>query len=234
MAATMLAVSRQWCKDLGKNAMLWLMVLLPAGLAWAVLHASGQGPQPFSSLWLVFAQLMTGLMLTSSHWLEEREQGTWQALRLSPLPVGWLLFTQGTLLSLLTLGGEALVFAVNRGTAPLTLPLAVYGLVGAAFATSLGVLIGVGSRSARSGSMLATVTMLVLFLGAVTAPGLNAMPALHRSLAWLPSVLSASALEGGLRAVWAPVTTDLALSLWLLAALAATGAVLRRQYRDGR
>ncbi len=233
MAMMMLAVSRQWCRDMAKNAMLWVMVLLPAGLSWAVMHASSQGSQPFSTLWLVFAQLMTGLMLASGHWLEEREQGTWQALRLSPVPIGWLLFAQGGLLALVTLGAELLVFAVNRGATPLTLPLAVYGLFGAVLATALGLLIGIASRSARSGSMLSTIVMLVLFLGAVTAPGLKSLPALHGGLAWLPSVLSVQALDGSLQGVYAPLSVNVVLGLWLLAVLAATGLVLRRQYRDG-
>ncbi len=234
MARTMLAVVREWLRDMGKNSMLWVMVLLPAGLSWAVLHAGGSAEQPFSALWLVFAQLMTGLMLSSGHWLEEREQGTWQALRLSPVPVGWLLFAQAFLLSLVTLASELLVFLADRGSAPLTLPLALYALFGAALATAIGVLIGIGGRSARTGSMISTVVMLVLFLGAVTAPGLKSYTALHALLGWLPSVLSLSALDAGLAGSFAATQTNLALGLWFLVVMSATGFLLRRQYVEGR
>lgn len=234
MVAAIVAVSWQWCKDILKNAMLWVMVALPTGIAWAVMHTGAPGSQQFSVIWLVFAQLMTGLMISSGHWLEEREQGTWQALRLSPVPIGWLLFTQAALVALVTLTSELLVFAANHGSAPLTLALGLYILFGAVLSTALGVLIGIGSPSARSGSMLSTVVMLVLFLGAVTAPGLRGFPTLHAVLGWLPSVLSISALSAGLAGGYARASTNVSLALWLLAVLLGVSLVLRKQYTDGR
>lgn len=231
MMVVIAAVSWQWSRDILKNVMLWLMLALPTGIAWAVLQT--QGAQAFGAIWLVFAQLMVGVMVASGHWLEEREQGTWQALRLSPVPIGWLLAAQASLISLVTLASQLLVFAVDHGTARWSLPLVMFMLIGAVLASVLGVLIGIASRSARSGSMLATVAMLALFLGAIAAPGLVGHPTLYALLHWLPSVLSASALGAGLAGGYPPPSTSVGLGLWLLALLASLGMVLRRQYRDG-
>jgi len=234
MLAAVLAISWQWTKEMAKNAMLWVMVALPTGIAWAVMHTGTGGAQPFAALWLVFAQLMTGLMLSSGHWLEEREQGTWQALRVSPVPVGWLLAAQAALISVVTFLSELLVFWVNHGASPWSGPLASYTVLGAVTATAIGVLIGVLSPSARAGSMLATVVMLVLFLGAITAPGLAGFPLLKDALRWLPSVLTLTALNAGLAGSYPPASTTAVLGLWLLLALACVHLALRREYRDGR
>lgn len=232
-AIAILEVSWHWCKDILRNVMLWLMLALPTGIAWAVMHTGAPSAQPFSAIWLVFAQLMTGLMIASGHWLEEREQGTWQALRLSPVPIGWLLVAQAALITLLTMLSELLVFAVNHGATAWSAPLGLYMLLGAVLASALGVLIGVASRSGRSGSMLATEIMMVLFLGAVTAPGLAEYPALRTVLHWLPSVLSVSALSAGLAGGYPSMSYSIGLAAWLLAVLALLAWVLRRQYSVG-
>ncbi len=233
MIAAIAAISLQWGKDILRNVMLWLMLALPTGIAWAVMQAQGAASQEFGAIWLVFAQLMAGIMVASGHWLEEREQGTWQALRLSPVPIGWLLFAQGALITLLTLISELLVFWVNHGVDRWSSPLVVSMLFGAALASFLGVLIGIASRSARAGNMLATVVMMVLFLGAITAPGLSGYPALHAMLHWLPSILAAASLSAGLAGYYPPASTNLALALWLLAVIVSLGIILRRQYRLG-
>jgi hypothetical protein len=173
-------------------------------------------------------------MTSSGHWLEEREQGTWQALRVNPVPVGWLLAAQAALITVLTLASELLVFWVNHGASPWSGPLASYTVLGAVTATAIGVLIGVLSPSARAGSMLATVVMLVLFLGAITAPGLAGLPPLRAALRWLPSTLSLTALGAGLGRSYPATSTTIGLASWLLLAVGGTSLALRRDYVDGR
>lgn len=223
------AVSWRWCQDVLRSPVMWVMLVLPAGLSWTVLHAQPSGPQRLDGMWLVFAQVMTGLMFASSHWLEEREQGTWQRLRLSPVPVGWLLLAQCALAAVLTLGSELIVWGVNAAGTPLDGSLLAGMLAGAILATAIGTLIGVASPSARSGSMLGMVVMLVLFLATIAAPGLSGQPLLHALLGGLPSVLAARALASGP----APGLALAGMGLWLVAVVGTLAAVLRRQYGKG-
>lgn len=223
----------QWAKELLKNPTLWVMLVLPAAMAWVVGHATGASAV-LAPLWLVFAQLMTGLMLASGHWLEERQQGTWQALRVSPVPIGWLLAAQAALVTVLTLLSELLVFALNRAGAPFTPAVLAFMLVGAVFATLLGVLIGVASPSARSGNLLATLAMLVLFLAAVAGQGVAGGTDLRPILGWLPSVLTLSAFGAAFSAALPSLAELLGLALWLVALVVALRLALRRQYADGR
>jgi hypothetical protein len=227
-------VTGQWSKELAKNPMLWLMLALPAAMAWIVGRSVGGGGQPFSPIWLVFAQLMTGLMLSSGHWLEERQQGTWQALRTSPVPIGWLLFAQATVVTAATTVSELLVFWLNHGSSPLTPEVASVVVVGAILATLLGIVIGVGSASARSGNMLAMVSMFLLFLAALAGPGLAGMPGLKTLVDWLPSVLLLIAFGPAAGGVWPAASDALGLVAWVLALLLALAYALRRQYAEGR
>ncbi len=228
----LIAVSREWAHDLGRNVMMWLMVALPTGLAWAVLHTGP--PMPLSPVWLVFAQLMTGLLLASGHWLEEREQGTWAPLQLGAVAIGWLIAVQTLLVTVLALASEVLVFAVNHGALAWTLPLIV-AMVGSGLpATLIGVAIGMASPSSRAGHMLATVVMLVLFLATLTAANFSRAPLLHALLHGLPSLLAATALHAGFAGHYAPPSADLGLLGWILGLGALVGWILRWTYVSGR
>lgn len=234
MLRSVAGVTGQWSKEIVKNPMFWLMLALPAAMAWIVGRSVGSGGQPFSPIWLVFAQLMTGLMLSSGHWLEERQQGTWQALRISPVPIGLLLFAQATIVTAATTISELLVFWLTHGSSPLTPELVLLVVVGAIVATQLGLLIGVGSGSARSGNMLAMVCMLVLYLAALAGPGLVSIPDLRTLVDWLPSLLMLTALNSTSGGAWPAASDALGLALWVLMLVLALAYALHRQYADGR
>ncbi len=230
----LLAVSWMWTKSMARSVMTWVMLALPTGIAWAVQHAGASQNPSFNPLWLVFAQLMTGLMLASGHWLQERDQGTWDTLRISAVPLGGLIAMQALLVSGLALGSEVLVFVVIHGDAPWSLPLFVAMLAGTIPATMLGVLIGVAGRSGRSGNMLATVVMLVLFLGTITVSGLTHYALLAILLHGLPSILAMSALNAGLAGHYAAFRISLGLSAWFLVMVALLTWTLRRRYLNGQ
>ncbi len=221
-------------RDLVRNRALWVMLALPTGVFWTVARTgqSARGPW-FLSSWLLFAEVMTGLMITSSHWLEEREQGTWSFLRTTPVPVGWMLAAQVLFVGVLTLFSQMGVLgAQGRSVEPggvLVLDMMAGGLL---FAT-LGVVIALASPSARSGSLVAAGVMVVLFLTALIAPGLEREPGPAALVRWMPSVLMAHALARGVSgSLPAPPVTAGILG-WGLLLVAISGALVRREYTRG-
>ena len=194
----MWVMERHMARDWLRNRTLWIMLLLPTGIFWAVLH-TGTPPHRrwFVASWLLFAQVMTGLMIAASYWLEEREQGTWQALRVSSVSIGWLMGAQAVFVGLLAVVSQAGVLMVSGGHWHGSLGLGM--VLGGFVFTGFGLLIGITSPAQRTGSLIAAALMIVFFLSALIWPGLGENTGIHAWLSWSPAIVTVRVMRAGLQ-----------------------------------
>lgn len=228
------AMQAQVARDWLRNRALWIMLVLPTGIFWAVHHTAPPSSRGWLlASWMLFAQVMTGLMIAASHWLEEREQGTWQALWVSPIPIGWLIGAQAAFATFLALISQAGILMVSLKTVYGSGTLGITALTGALLFTGIGVFIGIASPSQRSGSLLAAAVMVVFFLSALIWPGLGNPRGIHTLLGWTPGVLTVRALRAGLQGKSPTGAVMGGILGWAILIIALVIVWLHREYTRG-
>ncbi|WP_397386742.1 ABC transporter permease [Paenibacillus sp. MMS20-IR301] len=116
------------------------------------------------STWILFAEVMVGIMLTGPSLLEERESRTFDALLVSPLGKGQILAAKGMTVLLFSLLAQIAVYLVNQKLNSGFLAAMPYMLAGGLLFVEVGMIIGLKLSSAKNGSAVSSAVMIVFFL----------------------------------------------------------------------
>ncbi len=116
------------------------------------------------SMWIIFAQLMVGIMLSAPNITQERESKTIDALTCTPVKLSGIISSKVVAIFIMSLFSQILVFIVNIGFTDSLLysliPIAIGGLL----FTLLGVIIGLKSKNSQSTTAISASVMVSLFL----------------------------------------------------------------------
>lgn len=116
------------------------------------------------SVWILFAQVMVGIMLTGPNIIEEREARTIDALLCTPLSFGQIIFSKGLAILILSMFSQVCVYIINRGVTKQLFALLIPMLVGGALFTLIGAIIGLKVKSSQNGSAVSSIAMVLFFL----------------------------------------------------------------------
>lgn len=115
------------------------------------------------STWILFAEVMVGIMLTGPSLLEERESRTFDALLVSPLGRGQIILAKGATVLMFSLLAQCVVFLLNEGAHSGLLAALPYMLAGGIIFVEVGMVIGLKLSSAKNGAAVSSAAMIVFF-----------------------------------------------------------------------
>lgn len=149
-----------------KNPSALTIVFLPILMSKLIIMATEgmEGDVFVLSMWIIFAQVMVGIMLTAPNLLEERESKTFQALLCTPMSFNQIIFAKGCAIFILSMISQTVVVLINQGFSTDRLILFLPMILGAILFTSIGVIIGLKAKSTQSGTAISSVAMVTLFL----------------------------------------------------------------------
>jgi len=114
--------------------------------------------------WILFAQVMVGIMITAPNYIEEKEHKTLDALRVSPLTLYEVIIAKGGAILLFSTLTQLLVFIVNVGINRDLLMAIPVMLVGGTLFILIGFVIGLIMSSSKTASAISSIVMVTLFL----------------------------------------------------------------------
>lgn len=223
-----IALTKYELKELARNPALWILVILPVIMSKIVIGimASTAPTSVVLPTWLLFAQVMVGIMLAGPTLLEERYSKTLDALLVTPVGVHGVLSVKGLVVLVLSLVSQTGVLAVNlHGDSHLALlmPLMLFGAV---LAIELGMIIGLGLSSPKNGSAVASAVMVILFLAGTVY---QAMPDASGLLYVIPSVEVVANMQTVMQTGGYGLLETLGILAWIVGAGVAIEALVRRQ-----
>lgn len=157
---------RHECKDLLSNPSIIILVMLPIFMSKIIISVMDKNGINFMllSTWILFAQVMVGIMMTGPGLIEERESKTFDALLISPLGRGQILVAKGLTVLLFSVLSQTVVFLLNQGFASELLSVFPYMLAGGILFMEVGMIIGLKLDSSKNGSAVSSAVMVVFFL----------------------------------------------------------------------
>lgn len=215
-------------QEFTRNRAGWIMPVLPPLLARVVVHSATIGSASLwsSASWVWFAAVMPGVMLAAASLAEERERGTWTALRLAPIPLGSVIVAKIVVVGIVAMASEVLLWAIiphPTASWPLTAMVC-----GAGFGAFTGIVLALIADSQRATSALSAVVMVVLFVSALVYPDL---PHMTSWLSWAPSVAWVHLCEHEIRGYALPNRSLYILGAWIVLLLGIGRWTLRQQRR---
>lgn len=179
---------RHEMRELLLNPAILSVILLPIIMSKFIgVAMSGAGVEfLLLSVWILFAQVMVGIMLTGPNLIEERETKTMDALLCTPLNFGNIIVAKcGTILCF-SIISQIAVFLINRGFQMELLYLLLPMFIGGIVFVEIGAIIGLMIGSSKTGSAVSAVVMVLLFLIVSVYPSLPAWT--YNLFVLLPSV----------------------------------------------
>ncbi len=174
--------------DFSRQPSLLILLLLPIIMSKLLISIMLETGQEFMLLpsWLLFAQVMVGIMITGPNFIEEKEQKTIDALRVSPVTLNEIIISKGTAVLLFSLLSQLFVFIVNTGfNTDLFMSIPVMAVGGALF-IQVGFIIGLMMNSSKTASAISSIVMVTLFL---IASLYQQLPEWEYVLRYIPSVV---------------------------------------------
>lgn len=174
--------------DFLRQPSLWILLLLPIIMSKLIISLMLETGQEFMLLpsWILFAQVMVGIMITAPNYIEEKEHKTIDALRVSPLTLMEVIIAKGATVLLFSTITQLLVFTLNVGmNKDLFMAIPVM-LVGGSLFICIGFIIGLLMNSSKTASAIASIVMVTLFL---IASLYQQLPEWEKVLQFIPSVV---------------------------------------------
>lgn len=161
-----LILSKHEIINLLKNPAILAIVLLPIFMSKIITATMKMADQEFLllSIWIIFAQVMVGIMLTGPNLIEEREAKTIDALLCSPLDFREIILSKGFAILVLSMFSQIAVYFVNEGIRSNIFVLLLPMLFGGILFIQIGVIIGLKIKSSQSGSAVSSIVMVSMFL----------------------------------------------------------------------
>lgn len=154
--------SKEMLKNPGTLAVLFLPILM-SKMILTTIKVSG-ADFLLLSIWILFAQVLIGIMLTGPTVIEERETKTIDALLCSPLTFRGIVWAKGGIILISSLIVQIIVALINEKFAIHLISLLLPMIIGGIVFIEIGMIIGLTVKSSQSGSALSSVVMISLFL----------------------------------------------------------------------
>lgn len=192
---------RQEAKEMVRNPAILVVVFLPILMSTVMMSVMKLAGSEFLllSIWMLFAQVMIGIMLAGPNLVEERETKTIDTLLCSPLNAAQILVAKGGIVFLCSFFSQMVVYFINEGLSP-SLPLLLLPMIlGGVIFVEIGIVIGLSVNSSKNGSALSAAIMVALFL--VVAVYTAVPDLIQKIMLMIPSVavseVMAAVLNGG-------------------------------------
>lgn len=217
--------------DLRRNITLWVMVTLPVVLSVFIVQLMDDSGAPVHltvPMWVLFAQVMIGVMTLVLNYVDEKEKGTLEALSLTTVGPHRIAAAKMVFVLLLSVVGQLIVLGINQGfvgNVPLLLGVV---LLGGAVFVGVGMVVSVFVRTERTGAAIASAVMVLFFLsGVVFDPDQGGSEVLQ----WTPGVLSIELTRDSMAEAGAAPGRIVALAGWGMACLLVAHLKLSRDRR---
>ncbi len=176
--------------DFLKQPPLWILVLLPIVMSVMIIGVMSDTGQEMMLLpsWILFAQVMVGIMITAPNFIEEKEHKTLDALMISPLTLNEVIMAKGTTILLFSFLSQTLVYLLNTGFDLELLKVIPLMVAGGILFIQIGIIIGLTMNSSKTASALSSIVMITLFLIGTLY---QVLPAWEDVLKFIPSVVVA-------------------------------------------
>lgn len=116
------------------------------------------------SMWIIFAQLMIGIMLSAPNIMEERESKTIDALKCTPLTMNDIVISKVIAILILSILSQIFVYIINIGLVYQILYILPIMIIGGLLFILIGVVIGLTSKNSQNVSAISSAVMIILFL----------------------------------------------------------------------
>ncbi|KTD86899.1 hypothetical protein UQ64_13840 [Paenibacillus etheri] len=203
------------CKDILRNPATVILIILPILMAKIIITVVDKGGLDFMllSTWILFAQVMVGIMISGPGLIEERESKTFDALLITPLSRGQIITAKAGSVLVFSLLSQLIVYILNQGLTMDLLPSLLYMLLGGIIFVQVGVIIGLKVSSSKNGSAISSAFMVVFFLVASVYLALPEWT--YPIFAVLPSIEIVEALNSILNGEGILLVESLLLFLWI-------------------
>lgn len=153
-------------KDILRNPATVILIILPIFMAKIIITVVDKSGLDFMllSTWILFAQVMVGIMITGPGLIEERESKTYDALLITPLSRGQIITAKAGSVLVFSLLSQMIVYVLNQGLTMDLLPSLLYMLLGGIIFVQVGIIIGLKVSSSKNGSAISSAFMVVFFL----------------------------------------------------------------------
>jgi ABC-2 type transport system permease protein len=200
--------------DFLKQPSLWMLVLLPILMSVMVIGLMNEPELEMLLLpsWILFAQVMVGLMIIAPGFIEEKEQKTLDALLVSPFKLWEIIFAKCSVIFLFSILSQVFVYVLNHGFNVNLLAVLPVMIIGAIIFIEVGLIIGLIMSSSKTSAAISSVVMVLLF---VTASFYQQLPEWKTVLQFIPSVVVVENFYGVFERQFLPLQLGLML-LWLL------------------
>lgn len=217
-------------KELILNPAILGVVILPIIMSKVVTYAMQELNVGFLLLcvWILFSQVMVGIMLTGPNLIEERESKTFDALLCTPLTFGKIVVSKCVPILICSLFSQIMVFVVNEGVNSKLLELFIPMVIGGIIFVEIGAVIGLLIESSKNGSAVSAMVMIALFLVVSVYPSLPQWT--YSIFVFLPSVEVVeimSALSNSQGILWIEL---ILLIAWLVVLTSAVYLIGKKKY----
>lgn len=215
MSRTLWKLFRHECKDILRNPATVILIILPILMAKIIITIVDKAGLDFMllSTWILFAQVMVGIMISGPGLIEERESKTFDALLITPLSRGQIISAKAGSVLVFSLLSQLIVYILNQGLTMDLLPSLLYMLLGGIIFVQVGVIIGLKVSSSKNGSAISSAFMVVFFLVASVYLALPEWT--YPIFAVLPSIEIVEALNSILNGEGILLVESLLLFLWI-------------------
>lgn len=153
-------------KDLFRNPSMIILTILPIVMSKLIIEVVDKSANNFLllSTWILFAQVMVGIMMMEPNLIEERESKTMDALLVTPLSFRQIIVAKGLAVLLFSLLSQMLVLLINYGFKNDLVLNMLYMVLGGVVFVQIGLIIGMKVNSAKTGSAISSALMILFFL----------------------------------------------------------------------
>lgn len=197
------------------NPSFLILLLLPIFMSKVIIAVMDRSGLNFMllSTWILFAQVMVGIMVTGPGLIEERESKTFDALLVSPLGRGQIIAAKGAAVLLFSVLSQIIVYLLNQGLNMSFIVLLPYMLAGGLIFVQTGMIIGLKVSSSQNGAAVSSAVMIVFFLAASLYLALP--PWTYPLFAILPSIEVVGNLDSILNGEGPLLIESLLMLLWM-------------------
>lgn len=192
----MLALIKHDNRDLWRNTYIIPILFIPVLIS-VLINLAQPGTSALAGIpfWLVYAQVLVGLMVVSSAMAEEKEKGTLQALLVTPATFTEIVIARSIFALVLTVIAQLLVLAFNGIWQGNMVWLIILMFLLSTPYVALGLVIGYHSPTQRAAGMLATPVMLLFLFTLIFSPAKSGWQSL---LGFMPNTAGVTLLHAAL------------------------------------
>lgn len=143
-----------------------ILTILPIVMSKLIIGVVDQSDNNFMllSTWILFAQVMVGIMMMGPNLIEERESKTMDALLVTPLSFRQIIVAKGLAVLVFSLLSQMLVLLINHGFGNDLVLNMLYMVLGGIVFVQIGLIIGLKVNSSKTGSAISSALMVLFFL----------------------------------------------------------------------